>query len=95
MTTTVLNTKISEAENKIPHTSNLVTTTVLNTKTSKVENKISDNSKYMTAPEFNKLTAETFLARLNKADLVSRTNFDNELTSFNRQIFLMKNLFYK
>ena len=32
MTTTVLNTKISEVENKIPNTSNLVTATVLNTK---------------------------------------------------------------
>ena len=35
-----MNTEISEVENKIPNTSNLVTTTVLNTKTSEVENKI-------------------------------------------------------
>ena len=41
MTTTVFNTKISEAENKIPNTSNVVTKTVLNTKISEVENKIS------------------------------------------------------
>ena len=33
-TKTVLNTKISEVENKIPDTSSLVTTTVLNTKIS-------------------------------------------------------------
>ena len=32
MTTTVLDTKISEVVNKIPDTSNLVTTSVLNTK---------------------------------------------------------------
>ena len=32
VTTTVLNTKISEVGNKIPNTSNLVTTAVLNTK---------------------------------------------------------------
>ena len=35
-----MNTKISEVENKIPYTSNLVTTTILNTKISEVENKI-------------------------------------------------------
>ena len=41
MATIVLNTKISEAENKIPDTSSLV---VLNTKVSAVENKIPNNS---------------------------------------------------
>ena len=40
MTTTVLNTRISEVENKMPNTSNLVTPTVLDTKFGKVENKI-------------------------------------------------------
>ena len=40
MSTTVLNTKISKAENKIPSISNLVATTVLNTNISEVENKI-------------------------------------------------------
>ena len=38
MTTAVLNTKISEVENKIPNTNSLVTTTVLNTKFNEVEN---------------------------------------------------------
>ena len=41
MTTTVFNTKISENENKIPNTSNVVTKTGLNTKIGEVENKIS------------------------------------------------------
>ena len=36
MTKTVLNTKISEVEKKIPDTANLVTTTVLSTKISEV-----------------------------------------------------------
>ena len=40
VTTTVLNTKISEVENKISYISSLVTTTVWNTKISEVENKI-------------------------------------------------------
>ena len=44
MTRTVLNTKISEVENKILDTSSLVIITVLNTKINKVENKIPNNS---------------------------------------------------
>ena len=43
--TTDLNTKISEAENKISDTSKLATTTVLNTKIGEVENKIPDQAK--------------------------------------------------
>ena len=44
--TTVLNTTINEAENKIPNASNLVRTTVLNTKINEVENKIPNTSNY-------------------------------------------------
>ena len=40
MTTTVLNTKINEVENKIPNTSNIVTTTILNTKIREFKNNI-------------------------------------------------------
>ena len=65
MTTTVLSTKISEVESKIPGTRSLVTTTVLNTKFEEVENKVPDHAKYITTQEFNKLTAENvFAARL-------------------------------
>ena len=64
VTTTVLNTKTSETENTIPNTSCLVTTFVLSTKTSEVENKIADHPKRITTPEFNKLTAENFVAKL-------------------------------
>ena len=39
MTTTVLNTEISEVENKVSDTSGLVTTTALNTKIGEVEKK--------------------------------------------------------
>ena len=83
MTTTVLNTKISEVENKILYTSSLVSTNVLNTKMSEIENKVPDNSKYITSQELNKLS---FGARLKQADLVSKTDFDNKLTSSNRRI---------
>ena len=64
----------------------LVTTTVLNTKISEVENKIPNHDKYITTPEFNKLTAENFTARLKQANLVTKTDFDKKLTSFNRKI---------
>ena len=63
-----------------------MTLSVLNTKISKVENKIPENSKYINTQEFNKLMAEIFAARLTKADLVSKTDFDNKLTSFNKII---------
>ena len=48
MTTTALNTKISEVENKVPNTSSLVATTILNTKVNEVKNKIPDHAKYIT-----------------------------------------------
>ena len=79
---TVLNTNISEVETKIPNTSNLVTTTVSKTEISEVENKIPDH----TTTEFNKLTTENFAARLTQVNLVTKTDFDNKLTSFNRKI---------
>ena len=66
MTTTVLNTKISEVEKKITDTSVLVTTSALNTKIGEVENKIPDHAKYITTLELNKLTPEDLAARLNK-----------------------------
>ena len=73
----VLNTRISEVENKMPNTSNLVTPTVLGTKFGKVE-------------IINKLAAESFAATLKEGDLVNKTDFDNKLTSFNRQINLIE-----
>ena len=63
-----------------------MTTTVLNTKICEVENKIPNHNKYITTPEFNKLTAELFAARLKQANLVTKTDFDNRLTSFKRRI---------
>ena len=54
MTATILNTKISEVENKIPNTSGLIATTILKSKIREVENKIPNHDKYITTPEFNK-----------------------------------------
>ena len=85
VTATVLNSKISEVENKIPDTSSLVTTTVLDTKIGEVENKIPDHAEYITTQEFNKLTTENFAARLTQENLESKTDFDNKVISFNRK----------
>ena len=79
--TTVLITKKSEVENNIADTNSLVTTIVLNTKTAEVKNTIPDQ-------EFNTLTAENFAARLKQANLVSKTDLDNKLISFNKKITL-------
>ena len=49
MTTTVLNTKISDVENKIADASSLVTSAVVNIKVREVENKIRDHTKYITS----------------------------------------------
>ena len=54
-------------------------------------NKIPDNSKYITIKEYNKLMAESFTARLRQADLVSKADFDNKLTSFNKRNHLKQN----
>ena len=86
VTATVLNTKLSEVEDKIPGTSSLETTTILNKTFSQVENKIPNNSKYISTQDFNKLTAQTFAARSKQTALVNKNNFDNKLTSFNRRI---------
>ena len=45
--------KISELENKIPHT-----TDILNAKIGKVEKEIPDHAEYSTTPEFNNLLAQ-------------------------------------
>ena len=71
-----------DVDKKIPVTKPLVTTTVLNAKANEVKNKIPDNFKY--TQELNKLIEESFEARLNQADLVNKTDFDNRLTRFNR-----------
>ena len=90
VTTTLVNTKIGEAKNKIPDTSCLVTTTVFNTKIGEVENKIPYHAKYITTQKFNKLTAENFAARLKKTYLVNKTDSDNKLISFIEKLLQIK-----
>ena len=42
--------------------------------------------KYITTQEFDKLTAENFVTRLKQANLVTKTDLDNKLISFNRKV---------
>ena len=68
----------------------LVTTSALNTKIRDVENKIPNHDKYIATLEFNTLTAENFTAKLKQATLVTKTDFDKKLKSFNRKITFNK-----
>ena len=75
------NSALTAVENKIPDVSGLVKKTDYNTKISEIENKVSDHNhgKYITTPEFNILAARVFNARLARANLVTKTDFDTEL----------------
>ena len=75
-------------ENKIPNISRLVKKTDYNAKTSEIEKKLTDHNhdKYITTPEFNKFTAEVFVARLAQANLITKTDFYNKLISLNKKI---------
>ena len=42
-----------------------------------IEKKIPDHSKYITISDFNKLTVENFVERLNKAKLATKSDIDN------------------
>ena len=81
MTTTVLNTKITEVEKKIPN---------YDCKNYWSWEKISNYDKHLTTPEFNKLTVENFTLRLKQADLVNKTDVNSKLTSFKRKLLQVK-----
>ena len=51
---------------------------------SEIEKKLTDHNhdKYIAAPKLNKFTAN---ARLTKANLITTTDFDNKLMSFNKR----------
>ena len=82
--------KIVDVDKKKTDSSSLVTTTVLNTKSNEVEYKISSNPKYITTQEFNKVTAEKFVAILKQRNLVNKTYYDSKLTSSNKRIISTK-----
>ena len=69
MTTTVLNTKIGEFNNKIPSVSGLVTKTDYNTKISDIK------AKYFTISDYNKFTEEILDAKMKEKGLVDKFDF--------------------
>ena len=81
-------TALTTVENKIPSVSNLVKKTDYNTKVTEIENKLNNHNhdKYIDTPEFNKLAADVFNARLAQANLMTKTDFDVNLSSLNRKI---------
>ena len=85
-------TALTTVENKIPGVSNLVRKTDYNTKVTEIENKLNNHNhdKYVTTPEFNTLAADVFNARLARANLVAKTNFDSTVLSLNNKISINK-----
>ena len=81
-------TALTTVENKIADVSSLVKKTDHNTKVTEIENKLNNHNhdKYITTSEFIALVADVFNARLAEADLVTKTNFDNTVSSSNRKI---------
>ena len=63
-----------------------------NIKISEIGKKRTDHNhdKYITSPEFHKLTAEVFDERLKRANSVTKTDFDTNLSSLNQKINLKK-----
>ena len=61
---------------------------IITQKLEKLKKKItnSNHNKYITTPEFNKLTAETFAAKLRQANLVTKTDFHDNPKNLNKKI---------
>ena len=72
----------------MPSVSNLVKRTDYNPKINEIERKSNDHNhkKYIATPKFNKWTSKNIAARLKQANLVTKTEFHNKLTSFNKRI---------
>ena len=70
----------------------LVKKTDSNTKITDIEKKLTDHNhdKYITSPEFNNLAADVFNAKLKRANLVRRTDFDNSVSSLINKIAVNK-----
>ena len=74
-------TALTAVENKIRSVSSLVKKTDGNIKFSVFEKKLTDHNrdKYITTPEFKNLAVDVFNARLAKANLIAKTDFDAKL----------------
>ena len=84
----VTKTALITTENKKPDVSNLVKKTDYGTKIREIENKLKyhNHDKYITTTEFSILAVGVFNARLSQAILVTKTNFDNTVSSLDNKI---------
>ena len=76
-------------ENKIPSKNKIpLKKTDYNTKIAYLEKKLTNHNrdKHITTAEFNTLAADVFNARLARANLITKTDFDDKLLSLNRKI---------
>ena len=66
----------------------MIETTDYDTNITEIEKKLTDHNhdKYVTTPEFNTLAASVFNARLTQANLVTKTDFGNSVSSLDRKI---------
>ena len=73
---------------KQPSISSFVKKTDYDTKITEIEKKLTDHNhdKYITTSEFNVLTASVFNARLAQANLVTKADFDNSVSSLDSRI---------
>ena len=83
---------LTTIDNKIPSVSSLAKKTDYNAKITEIENRLNNHNheKYMTTPEFNTLAADVFNARLARANLVAKTNFDSSVLILNNKIVANK-----
>ena len=83
---------LTTIDNKIPSVSSLAKKTDYNAKITEIENRLNNHNheKYMTTPEFNTVAADVFNARLARANLVAKTNFDSIVLILNNKIVANK-----
>ena len=84
----VTKTGLTSVENEISDVSNLVKKKDYDTKVAAIANKFNNHNhdKYITTTELNTLAADVFNARLSKANLVAKTDFDNLILSLDKKI---------
>ena len=92
VTSLAAKTALTTVENKLPSISSLVKKIDYNTKITEIEDKLNNHNhdKYIITPEFNTLPADAFNARLARANLVAKTNFDNTVLSLKNKIAVNK-----
>ena len=86
VSTLAIKTTLTTVENKIPSVSSLAKKTDYNTKATEIDQfqfqlNNHNHDKYISTPEFNTLATDVFNARLSQANLVTKTNFENTVST--------------